>query len=101
MIYCLAVPGPIEDVEEVRVLEWHFAEGESLAAGELLVELETYKALVEVRAAQAGVLRRISANAGDWRQLGQVLGLLSDAEDEPLPADDAQPPLWEVRFEVC
>lgn len=101
MIYCLAVPGAIEDVEEVRVLEWHFAEGDSLAIGELLVELETYKALVEVRAAQAGVLRRISASAGDWCGLGQPLALLSDTADEPLPADDVQPPPLEVRFEVC
>ena len=39
MIYQLAVPGPIEDVEEVRVLEWHGAAGSAFAIGELIVEV--------------------------------------------------------------
>ena len=67
MIYELAVPGPIEEVQEVRVLEWHGPEGHAFAPGELVVELETHKALVEVRAGQAGVLRRIVCAEGAWQ----------------------------------
>ena len=37
MIYTLTVPGPIEDVEEVRVLEWHGQPGRAFAVGELVV----------------------------------------------------------------
>jgi pyruvate/2-oxoglutarate dehydrogenase complex dihydrolipoamide acyltransferase (E2) component len=85
MIYQLVVPGPIEDVEEVRVLEWHREEGGAFEAGTLLVELETHKAVVEVRPEQAGVLRCILCRPGDWRQIGQPLALLSDAPDEALP----------------
>jgi pyruvate/2-oxoglutarate dehydrogenase complex dihydrolipoamide acyltransferase (E2) component len=54
MIYALAVPGPIEDVEELRVLQWHGEPGTRFAAGEMIVELETHKAVVEVRARRAG-----------------------------------------------
>lgn len=68
MIYLLAVPGPIEDVEEVRVLEWHGEPGHAFAAGDLIVELETHKALVEVRAGQPGVMRRIRASRATGRQ---------------------------------
>ena len=100
MIYSLAVPGPIEDVDEVRVLEWHAEPGHAFAPGELMVELETHKALVEVRAAKPGVLRQILCPAGDWRALGQTLALLSDEPDETLPeTDDGLAPLavdWEV-----
>ena len=38
------------------MLEWHGPEGHAFAPGELVVELETHKALVEVRAGHAGVL---------------------------------------------
>jgi pyruvate/2-oxoglutarate dehydrogenase complex dihydrolipoamide acyltransferase (E2) component len=85
MIYLLAVPGPIEDVEEVRVLEWHGKPGHVFATGDLIVELETYKALVEVRAGQPGMLRRILSHAGDWQGTGKPLALLSDDFEEPLP----------------
>ena len=100
MIYALAVPGPIEDVEEVRVLEWHGQPGRSFAVGELVVELETHKALVEVRAGQAGVLRRIICADGDWQAVGSALALLSDDSTEPLPDSPDDLAAMAVEFEV-
>jgi pyruvate/2-oxoglutarate dehydrogenase complex dihydrolipoamide acyltransferase (E2) component len=100
MIYTLTVPGPIEDVEEVRVLEWHGALGQAFAAGELMVELETHKALVEVRAGQPGVLRQILCAEGDWQAVGQPLALLSEAPDEPLPETADGLAALAVDFEV-
>jgi pyruvate/2-oxoglutarate dehydrogenase complex dihydrolipoamide acyltransferase (E2) component len=100
MIYSLTVPGPIEEVEEVRVLEWHGAVGRTFAAGELMVELETHKALVEVRAGEPGVLRLILSAAGDWQAVGRPLALLSDDLDEPLPDTCEGIALLAVDFEV-
>jgi pyruvate/2-oxoglutarate dehydrogenase complex dihydrolipoamide acyltransferase (E2) component len=85
MIYTLTVPGPIPDVAEVRVLEWHVREGQRVEPGELLVELETHKALVEVRAAQRGMLRSIGCGPGVWQVIGQPLAVLSDHADEVVP----------------
>src|SRR5437879_3120656 len=101
MIYQLLVPGPIEDVEEIRVLEWHAAEGTALAAGQLLVELETHKAVVEVRIAQPALLRRILCQPGEWQQIGKPLALLSDTAADSLPekADEGTTVL-PVEFEI-
>jgi pyruvate/2-oxoglutarate dehydrogenase complex dihydrolipoamide acyltransferase (E2) component len=100
MIYSLAVPGPIEDVEEVRVLEWHGDVGHSFQVGELIVELETHKALVEVRAGRPGVLRQILCAEGDWQALGQPLALLSDEPAEALPEAPEGLAAMTVEFEV-
>ncbi len=101
MIHRLIIPGPIEDVEEFRVLEWHRAEGGSFAAGELIVEVETQKAIIEVRAETAGVLRRILCRAGEWQKLDQPLALISDAPDEAVPAEvPADAPALDVVFDV-
>jgi pyruvate/2-oxoglutarate dehydrogenase complex dihydrolipoamide acyltransferase (E2) component len=100
MLYTLAVPGPIEDVEEVRVLEWHGPEGHAFAIGDLVVELETHKALVEVRAGQVGALRRIVCAEGDWQAVGAPLAIFSDAVDEPLPESDDGLAALAVEFEV-
>jgi len=100
MIYFLAVPGPIEDVDEVRVLEWHAEPGHAFAPGDLIVELETHKALVEVRAGQAGVLRQLVCAEGDWQVVGSPLALLSDTLDEALPEKTEGFPAMAVEFEV-
>jgi len=100
MIYALAVPGPIEDVEELRVLQWHGEPGTRFAAGELIVELETHKAVVEVRASGPGVLRAILCPAGDWQAVGRTLALIGDDDTEPLPPPDAADVRFDVAFEV-
>jgi pyruvate/2-oxoglutarate dehydrogenase complex dihydrolipoamide acyltransferase (E2) component len=87
MIYKVTVPSVSEDVEEIRVLEWHGAPGRDFQAGDLVVELETHKALVEMRAGQPGILRQILCQEGEWAKVDVPLALFSDVESEDLPAD--------------
>jgi pyruvate/2-oxoglutarate dehydrogenase complex dihydrolipoamide acyltransferase (E2) component len=100
MIYQLTVPAAVPGVEEIRILEWHKEPGAAIEAGELIVELETHKAVIEVRAGQAGVLRQILAQAGDWRTIGLPVALFSSDADEPLPSDAAGASAMVVEFEV-
>jgi pyruvate/2-oxoglutarate dehydrogenase complex dihydrolipoamide acyltransferase (E2) component len=100
MIYRLTVPPAVPGVEEVRVLEWHREPGAAIETGELIVELETHKAVIEVRAGQPGVLRQILAQSGDWRAIGLPLALLSADANEALPADAASAETMAVLFEV-
>ncbi len=85
MIYRVAIPDVGEDVEEIRVLEWHGAPGDRFEPGALIVELETHKALVEVRAGQYGVMREILAPEGEWARIGVPIAMFSDDPDESLP----------------
>ena len=100
MIYQLLVPGPVDDVEEVRILEWHGSPGSAFAPGDLVVELETHKALVEVRAGRASTLRAILCKEGDWQRIGAPLAVFSDAPDEPVPDDAGDLAELAVSFEV-
>ena len=84
MIYRLTVPLTIEQNDEVRVLEWHVEPDAGFAAGALLVELETQKALIEVRAEQPGVLRERRVETDGCCPLGGLLALVSDDPGEPL-----------------
>jgi pyruvate/2-oxoglutarate dehydrogenase complex dihydrolipoamide acyltransferase (E2) component len=99
MFYKISVP-PVADVEEIRVLEWHGEPGHQFSAGDLVVELETHKAIVEVRAGQDGVLRKILSNAGNWQQIGLPLAILSDGGTEAMPEDLTVVADLAVEFEI-
>jgi pyruvate/2-oxoglutarate dehydrogenase complex dihydrolipoamide acyltransferase (E2) component len=100
MIYQLRVPGPIEDVDEIRVLEWHHQPGAAIARDDLIVELETHKAVVEVRAGQESFLREILCAEGEWRRVGDSLALLTDMIEEPIAYEGEALTALAVNFEV-
>lgn len=97
MIYRLAIPTSFEDNTAVRVLEWHGQPGARFPAGALIVEVETHKALVEIRGERDAVLREIRYGEGEWCPLGGVLALLSDDPDEPLAGAGAD---WPAEFSI-
>ena len=94
MFYLLSIADSIDDTREFRVLEWHRAPGDRCDIGALLVELESYKAVIEIRGGLVAHLRKILVAAGGTQGRGKPLALFSDASDEPLPESVAQlPPL--------
>jgi pyruvate/2-oxoglutarate dehydrogenase complex dihydrolipoamide acyltransferase (E2) component len=99
MLYKISVP-QVADVEEIRVLEWHREAGEAVEKGDLLVELETHKAIVEVRAGQKGILRKILAESGNWQAIGLPLAVLSESESDPVPEDAQALADLPVDFEI-
>jgi len=100
MVYVLVVPGPINDAVDARILEWHAEDGRPLSPGDLIVELETNKAIVEIRAAQSGVFRRRLWPEGTWRRMGNPLAILSDAAESPLPETPDGLPIWQTEFQL-
>jgi len=65
------------------LLKWLKAEGQSVAKGEPLMEIETDKATVEVEAAAAGVLTQVIAKAGDEVPVGQTIALIVAPGESP------------------
>ena len=101
MIRRLMIPAEMGADAEVRVLLWYKAEGDAIADGDALVELETDKAIALVTARQAGVLRRCFAPAGEWLKAGEVAAWVSDGPEEALPAGrDAEAELVMATYET-
>ena len=76
----IIVPELGESVVEARVAKWLKKEGDAVAIGEALVELETEKIDLEVSADRAGVLAVDQAREGADVKVGEVLAVL-DASD--------------------
>jgi 2-oxoglutarate dehydrogenase E2 component (dihydrolipoamide succinyltransferase) len=75
----IKVPTLGESVTSATVARWMKHEGETVAADEPLVELETDKVTVEVSAPAAGVLTAINAPEGSEVPVGALLGMLDSA----------------------
>ena len=72
------------DMTEGTVVKWVKQEGDAVAKGEVIAEIETDKATVEMEAEAGGVLRRIAVGEGATVPVGQVIGVIG-AADEELP----------------
>lgn len=67
-----------------KLVAWRKQEGESVAKGEVLLEVETDKAVVEVEALADGTLAGIKAAPGDVIPVGQTIAwILSNGESVP------------------
>ncbi|MCY3678671.1 MAG: pyruvate dehydrogenase complex dihydrolipoamide acetyltransferase [Gemmatimonadetes bacterium] len=72
-------------MEEGQVVTWLKAEGDPVAQGDILAEIETDKATMELVARGEGVLRKIFVAAGATAPVGDVIAVIG-AEDEDIAA---------------
>ena len=62
-----------EGLPEAEIVAWHVAEGDTVKADDLLLSVETAKAVVEVPSPYTGTITRLHAAAGDVVETGAPL----------------------------
>ena len=72
-------------MEEGRLVKWTKNEGDQVKSGDVLAEVETDKAIMDLVARGDGVLRKRLANEGDASPIGTLLGVIA-APDENIDA---------------
>ncbi len=82
----ITMPRLSDTMTEGTVSKWRKQIGEKVEKGDILVDIETDKATMELEAFQAGVLGRIVVNEGATVPIGELIALLV-APGEELPAD--------------
>ena len=76
--------------ETGKVVSWLKKDGDHVAKGEMLLEIETDKAVVEVEALGDGILKGITAQVGDVVPVGHTIAWLL-RPGEALPTSPASP----------
>lgn len=69
-------------MEEGQLVRWLMAEGDKVASGDILAEIETDKATMELVARGDGVLRKILLPAGGTAPVGGVIGVIAGADED-------------------
>jgi len=68
-------------MEEGRLVKWTKNEGDQVKSGDVLAEVETDKAVMELVARGDGVLRKRLANEGDASPVGTLLAVIANADE--------------------
>jgi len=69
-------------MEEGQIVRWLKAEGDAVASGDVLAEIETDKATMELVARGDGVLRKRLLDEGATAPVGAVIGVIADADED-------------------
>ncbi len=82
MITKVIMPKLSDAMETGKVIKWLKKEGDAVKGGDVIAEIETDKANVEIEAFGTGILRKIVVGEGGQVPVGELIGVIADpAED--------------------
>jgi pyruvate dehydrogenase E2 component (dihydrolipoamide acetyltransferase) len=81
-----------EGLVDAEIVRWHVAVGDVVSADDVLVEIETAKAVVEIPSPHAGTVLRLGGGEGATIEVGEVLVVIGEeGESAEEPAIGAAP----------
>ncbi|MCH2137104.1 MAG: 2-oxo acid dehydrogenase subunit E2 [Phycisphaerales bacterium] len=94
----ITMPRLSDTMERGTIIKWHVAEGDEVTAGDVLADVETDKATMEMQSFDDGVVAGIKVPEGQAVDVGTVCAILSEDDDaaagdqtQPTAAEPAQP----------
>ncbi len=82
MISEVVMPQMGADMTEGTIVRWIKNEGDPVERGEIIAEIETDKANVEIEAFESGVFRKVLAQEGDTVDVGTPIAVIAAPEDD-------------------
>ena len=82
MPIAIEMPKMTDTMEEGVLVEWSVKEGDKIAAGDVIAQVETDKATMDVEAYDDGVLLKKVAKAGEALPIGGLIAILGDAGED-------------------
>lgn len=70
------------DKDESQIVFWHVTEGERMNAGDVLVDIQTAKAVTEIKAKENGIIAEIIVQRGESARPGEVLATFEPVSEE-------------------
>jgi pyruvate dehydrogenase E2 component (dihydrolipoamide acetyltransferase) len=89
----IEMPKLSDTMTEGTLIKWHKKVGDSVEIGDILAEVETDKATMEMEAFDEGTITEIRVNEGEKAEIGSVLAVLDgdDGAAAPAPAASSAP----------
>lgn len=88
----IQMPKLSDTMSEGTILKWRFKEGDKVKQGDILVEIESDKADMELEAYDSGVLRKIFVAEGGKAKIGAPIAIIADAGEDISALEQEAPP---------
>ena len=86
----IQIPKTESKVEEATLFKWYKKEGDNVDKGELIAEVETFKAVVEINSPATGIIYKILIKEGETVPVNTVIAILIK-EGEEISSESIEP----------
>ncbi|ADN08534.1 dihydrolipoamide acetyltransferase family protein [Sulfurimonas autotrophica] len=95
-MYEIVMPQLSDSMDEGKLISWKVKEGQKVNPGDVIAEVESDKAIMEMQSFKSGVVKEITAKEGDVVPVGEVIakietGGVKDAKESTSAATDELP----------
>ncbi len=98
MAFEFKLPDLGEGLTEGEIVKWLVKEGDSIDEGQVFVQVETDKAVIEIPSPRKGVVLKIGAAEGETVQVGTVILVIGEPGEKPgEKPGEAAPPKEEAK----
>lgn len=78
----VVMPKLTDTMEEGVVLKWKKREGDQVGTGDVLAEIETDKAVMDLEAFSSGTLKKVLVNEGETVKAGALLAVIAEPDED-------------------
>lgn len=89
----IQMPKLSDTMSEGTILKWRYKEGDKVKQGDVLVEIESDKADMELEAYDSGILRKIFVPEGGKAAIGAPIAIIADAGEDITALEQEAPPV--------
>ncbi|MEE2906437.1 MAG: dihydrolipoamide acetyltransferase family protein [Planctomycetota bacterium] len=87
----ITMPRLSDTMEKGTIIKWHVAEGDQVGAGDVLADVETDKATMEMQSFDDGTIQSLAVSEGQAVDVGTVVAVLLEEDESPGDAAPSTP----------
>ncbi len=96
----ITMPKLSDTMEEGTIIRWGVKAGDRVSKGDVIAEVETDKAAMEMEAFENGTVAEIKVGEGETVPVGTVIAVLSSGKSEPVEEKKEKPSEAKVEIET-
>ena len=86
----IMMPKLSDTMEEGKIIKWLVSEGDAVASGDVIAEIETDKADMEFEVIEDGFIKQILVGEGETIPVGKLIAVMTEDEDEEVESSASE-----------
>nr|CDS25294.2 dihydrolipoyllysine residue acetyltransferase [Hymenolepis microstoma] len=82
LVLCIGMPNLSPTMEQGKILKWVKNEGDTVEAGDVICQVQTDKAVMDMEFEEEGVLAKIVQKEGSESKVGEIIAILAEPDED-------------------